>query len=97
MSPIVEIVAPARLGRSFRWLLSSTVINNVGRAIVLVALVATLVTGTVNIVIVLVALFVLGTALVRVRRFQRARGDPLVTVRQHHACDVGEPDRPRLR
>lgn len=121
MSRIVEIVAPARLSRSFRWLLSSTVINNVGdgialsagpllvasqtrdpflvsmallseylpvllfgvlggaaadrvdrvrmvvvvnvgRAIVLIALVATLVTGTVNIVVVLVALFVLGTA-----------------------------------
>jgi MFS family permease len=121
VSRIVEIVAPARLSRSFRWLLSSTVINNVGdgialsagpllvasqtrdpflvsmallseylpvllfgvlggaaadrvdrvrmvvvvnvgRAIVLIALVATLVTGTVNIVVVLVALFVLGTA-----------------------------------
>ena len=121
MSRIVELVAPARLSRSFRWLLSATVINNVGdgialsagpllvasqtrdpflvsmallseylpvllfgvlggaaadrvdrvrmvvvvnvgRAIVLIALVATLVTGTVNIVVVLVALFVLGTA-----------------------------------
>ena len=121
MSRVVEVVAPARLSRSFRWLLSSTVINNVGdgialsagpllvasqtrdpflvsmallseylpvllfgvlggaaadrvdrvrmvvvvnlgRAIVLVALVATLVTGTVNIAIVLIALFVLGTA-----------------------------------
>ena len=121
MRRIVEVVAPARLSRSFRWLLSSTVINNVGdgialsagpllvasqtrdpflvsmallseylpvllfgvlggaaadrvdrvrmvvvvnvgRAIVLIALVATLITGTVNIAIVLVALFVLGTA-----------------------------------
>ncbi len=112
---------PARLGRSFRWLLSATLINNVGdgiaysagpllvasqtrdpflvsmallsqylpvlifgviggaiadrvdrrrmvvvvdlgRAIVLVVLVATIVSGTVNIVIVLAALFVLGTA-----------------------------------
>ena len=112
---------PARLGRSFRWLLSATLINNVGdgiaysagpllvasqtrdpflvsmallsqylpvlifgvisgaiadrvdrrrmvvlvdlgRAIVLVVLVATIVSGTVNIAVVLAALFVLGTA-----------------------------------
>jgi MFS family permease len=118
---INETIAPARLGRSFRWLLSATVINNVGdgialaagpllvasqtrdpllvsmallseylpvllfgvlggaiadrldrkrmvvvvnigRAIVLLALVATIVSGTVNIAVVLIALFVLGTA-----------------------------------
>jgi len=112
---------PARLGRSFRWLLSATLIHNVGdgiaysagpllvasqtrdpflvsmallsqylpvlifgviggaiadrvdrrrmvvvvdlgRAIVLVVLVATIVSGTVNIAVVLAALFVLGTA-----------------------------------
>jgi len=114
-------VAPARLGRSFRWLLSATVVNNVGdgiaiaagpllvasqtrdpflvsmallsqylpvllfgvlggaiadrvdrrrmvvavdigRAVVLAALVTTIVSGNVNIAVVLVALFVLGTA-----------------------------------
>ena len=38
------------------------VVVNVGRAIVLLALVATIVSGTVNIAVVLVALFVLGTA-----------------------------------
>jgi MFS family permease len=118
---IVETVAPTRLGRSFRWLLSATVVTNVGdgiaisagpllvasqtrdpflvsmallseylpvllfgvlggaiadrvdrrrmvvvvnllRALVLVALVATIVTGNVNIAVVLAALFVLGTA-----------------------------------
>jgi MFS family permease len=118
---IIEVIVPARLGRSFRWLLSSTVLNNagdgvalaagpllvasetrdpflvsmallseylpvllfgvlggaaadrfnrqrmvvmvnLGRAIVLIALVATIVSGTVNIAIVLIALFVLGTA-----------------------------------
>ena len=117
----IETVAPARLGRSFRWLLSATIVNNVGdgvalaagpllvasqtrdpflvsmallseylpvllfgvlggaaadrfdrrrmvvvvnlaRAVVLVVLVATIVSGTVNIAVVLVALFVLGTA-----------------------------------
>ena len=117
----IEIVVPTRLGRSFRWLLSATLINNVGdgiaysagpllvasqtrdpflvsmallsqylpvlifgvisgaiadrvdrrrmvvvvdlgRAIVLVVLVATIVSGTVNIAVVLAALFVLGTA-----------------------------------
>ena len=118
---IIETLAPARLARSFRWLLSSTVINNVGdgialaagpllvasqtrdpllvsmallseylpvllfgvlggaaadrldrvrmvvvvnvaRAVVLGALVAIIVSGNVNIAVVLVALFVLGTA-----------------------------------
>lgn len=118
---ITETIAPSRLGRSFRWLLSSTVINNVGdgvalaagpllvasqtrdpflvsmallseylpvllfgviggaaadrfdrkrmvvavnvgRAFVLVVLVATIASGTVNIALVLVALFALGTA-----------------------------------
>lgn len=118
---IIEAIVPARLGRSFRWLLSSTVLNNVGdgvalaagpllvasqtrdpllvsmallaeylpvllfgvlggaaadrfdrkrmviavnvgRAIVLIALVATIVSGTVSIAVVLIALFVLGTA-----------------------------------
>ncbi|TAL07860.1 MAG: MFS transporter [Chloroflexota bacterium] len=118
---LVEIVVPARLGRSFRFLLSATVINNVGdgialsagpllvasatrdpllvsmallseylpvllfgvlggaiadrfdrrrlvvianlgRAIVLTALVATIASGTVNIALVLAALFILGTA-----------------------------------
>jgi MFS family permease len=118
---IIETLAPARLGRSFRWLLSATVISNAGdgialaagpllvasqtrdpllvsmallseylpvllfgvlggaaadrfdrvrmvvvvnvaRAVVLAALVATIANGTVNIAVVLVALFVLGTA-----------------------------------
>jgi MFS family permease len=118
---IVEAIVPARLGRSFRWLLSSTVLNNagdgvalaagpllvasqtrdpllvsmallaeylpvllfsvlggaaadrfdrkrmviavnLGRSIVLVILVAAIASGTVNIAVVLVALFVLGTA-----------------------------------
>jgi MFS family permease len=118
---IIELVVPARLGRNFRWLLSSTVINNagdgvvlaagpllvasqtrdpflvsmallseylpvllfgvvagaaadrldrrriviavnLGRSVVLTALVATIVGGTVNIGVVLAALFVLGTA-----------------------------------
>jgi len=118
---IIETIAPRRLGRSFRWLLAATVINNagdgvvisagpllvasqtrdpllvsmallseylpvllfgvlggaaadrfdrrrmvvvvnVGRALVLGALVAVIVTGTVNIAVVLVVLFVLGTA-----------------------------------
>jgi MFS family permease len=118
---IIETLAPARLGRSFRWLLSATVISNAGdgialaagpllvasqtrdpllvsmallseylpvllfgvlggaaadrfdrvrmvvvvnvaRAVVLAALVATIASGTVNIAVVLVALFVLGTA-----------------------------------
>lgn len=118
---MIETIAPSRLGRSFRWLLASTVVNNagdgialaagpllvasetrdpllvsmallseylpvllfgvlggaiadrfdrrrivvlvnLGRAAVLVALVATIVSGTVNIAVVLVALFILGTA-----------------------------------
>ncbi len=118
---IIEAVAPARLGRSFRWLLSASFINNVGdgvaisagpllvasqtrdpflvsmallseylpvllfgviggvaadrfdrkrmvvvvnlgRAFVLAALVVTIASGAVNIVLVLLALFVLGTA-----------------------------------
>jgi MFS family permease len=118
---IIETLAPPRLGRSFRWLLSATVINNAGdgialaagpllvasqtrdpllvsmallseylpvllfsvlggaaadrfdrvrmvvavnvvRAVVLGGLVAIIVSGNVNIAVVLVALFVLGTA-----------------------------------
>lgn len=118
---IVETILPGRLGRSFRWLLSASVVNNIGdgvilsagpllvasqtrdpflvsmallseylpvllfgvlggaaadrldrrrmvivvnigRAFVLVVLVATIATGVVNIALVLVALFVLGTA-----------------------------------
>ena len=121
LARLTETVVPARLGRSFRWLLSATVINNIGdgiaisagpllvasqtrdpvlvsmallseylpvllfgvlggaiadrvdrrrmvvfvnlgRTVVLVALVVTIVTGNVNIAVVLVALFVLGTA-----------------------------------
>ena len=121
LARIIEVVAPARLGRSFRWLLSATVVNNIGdgvaisagpllvasqtrdpllvsmallseylpallfgvvggaaadrfdrrrmvvfvnlgRAVVLAALVATIVSGTVSILVVLGALFVLGTA-----------------------------------
>ena len=117
----IEAVVPTRLGRSFRWLLSATIVNNVGdgivlaagpllvasltkdpflvslavlseylpvllfgvlggaaadrfnrrrmvivanlgRAAALVVLVATIVSGTVSIAIVLVTLFVLGTA-----------------------------------
>ncbi|HEY8830538.1 MAG TPA: MFS transporter, partial [Candidatus Limnocylindria bacterium] len=38
------------------------VVVNLGRAVVLIALVATIVSGTVNIAVVLVALFILGTA-----------------------------------
>jgi MFS family permease len=118
---ITETVAPARLGRSFRWLLGASFVNNTGdgialaagpllvasetqdpflvsmavlseylptlvfgiiggaaadrfdrkrmvvvvnivRAIVLALLVATIATGTVDIVVVLIALFALGTA-----------------------------------
>jgi len=121
LSRAVDIVAPRRLGSSFRWLLSATVINNVGdgvvvaagpllvasqtrdpflvslallseylpvllfgvvggvaadrferrrmvvaanllRASVLAVLTATIVTGTVSILLILVVLFVLGTA-----------------------------------
>ena len=36
-SRVVESVAPARLGRSFRWLLSATVVNNVGDGVALTA------------------------------------------------------------
>jgi MFS family permease len=118
---VVEPIAPARLGRSFRWLLSSAIVSNagdgialsagpllvasqtrdpllvsmallaevlpkllfgvlagaaadridrrriviamnVGRAIVLAVLAATIAGGTVNIAIILAALFILGTA-----------------------------------
>lgn len=118
---ILDVVAPPRLGRSFRWLLASALINNVGdgvviaagpllvasqtrdpflvslalvmqylpvflfgfvggvfadrfhrrrmvivadlcRALVMAALVVTIVSGTVNIALVLVAMFALGTA-----------------------------------
>jgi MFS family permease len=118
---ITETIAPTRLGRSFRWLLSATVVNNAGdgvviaagpllvasltrdpflvsmallseylpalifgivagaaadrldrrrivivvnftRAAILVALVATIASGTVSIALVLAVLFVLGTA-----------------------------------
>jgi MFS family permease len=118
---IAETISPARLGRSFRWLLASTTVNNIGdgialsagpllvasqtrdpflvslallseylpalvfgipggaiadrvdrkrmvivvnlgRAVVLGVLVATIVSGTVSIALVLLALFVLGTA-----------------------------------
>jgi MFS family permease len=121
LARVTEIVVPARLGRSFRWLLASSIINNagdgialaagpllvasetrdpflvsmallceylpvllfgvvggaaadrldrrrmvivvnLGRAVVLAVLVATIVTGAVNIAIVLAALFALGTA-----------------------------------
>lgn len=120
-APVLEVVAPARLGRSFRWLLSGSLVTNVGdgialaagpllvasqsrdpllvsmallaqtlpallfgvvagtvadrhdrrlivvgvnlgRAVVLAALAVTIATGTVNIAVVLAALFVLGTA-----------------------------------
>src|SRR3972149_1240223 len=118
---VVDVVVPARLGRSFRWLLSSALVSNIGdgialaagplliasqtsdpllvsmallaqvlpallfglvagaaadrldrrrivvgvnlvRAIVLTVLAATIASGTVNIAVVLVALFILGTA-----------------------------------
>ena len=118
---VIESVVPVRLGRSFRWLLSATVINNIGdgiaisagpllvasltrdpflvsmallsqflpvllfgvlggaiadrvdrrrmvvavdlgRAVVLTVLVITIVSGNVNIAVVLATLFVLGTA-----------------------------------
>jgi hypothetical protein len=118
---LTETIAPARLGRSFRWLLSATIVNNIGdgvaltagpllvasqtrdpflvsmallseylpallfgvlggvaadrfdrkrivvavnigRAFVLAVLVATIVSGTVSIALVLATLFVLGTA-----------------------------------
>jgi MFS family permease len=121
LARIVEAIVPARLGRSFRWLLSASFVNNagdgiavtagpllvasmtrdpflvsmallseylpvlvfgviggvaadrfdrkrmvvavnLGRAFVLAALVATIVSGSVNIALVLLALFILGTA-----------------------------------
>ena len=121
LARLVENVAPSRLGRSFRWLLASSVVNNIGdgvaitagpllvasqtrdpflvslallsgylpmllfgvvggvaadrfdrkrmviavnlgRAFVLVVLAMTIVSGVVNIALVLTALFVLGTA-----------------------------------
>ena len=121
LSPVVEAIAPVRLGTRFRWLLSASVVNNagdgvalaagpllvasqtrdpflvsmallsqwlpgllfaiiggvaadrfdrrrmvifvnVGRALVLAALVATIVSGSINIYLVLGALFLLGTA-----------------------------------
>jgi predicted MFS family arabinose efflux permease len=121
LARITETIVPARLGRSFRWLLSASFVNNagdgiavtagpllvasmtrdpflvsmallseylpvlvfgviggvaadrfdrkrmvvavnLGRAFVLVALVATIVSGSVNIALVLLALFILGTA-----------------------------------
>ena len=34
---IVEVLVPARLGRSFRWLLSATFVNNIGDGVVLAA------------------------------------------------------------
>ncbi len=37
VSRIAESIAPARLGRSFRWLLASTTVNNVGDGIALAA------------------------------------------------------------
>jgi MFS family permease len=121
LARFTDTIVPARLGRSFRWLLSASFVNNagdgiavtagpllvasmtrdpllvslallseylpvllfgviggvaadrfdrkrmvvlvnVGRAFVLVALVATIVSGVVNIALVLLALFILGTA-----------------------------------
>lgn len=37
LARIVEAVAPARLGRSFRWLLSATLVNNIGDGVVIAA------------------------------------------------------------
>jgi hypothetical protein len=37
LARITEVVMPARLGRSFRWLLSATVINHVGDGVALAA------------------------------------------------------------
>jgi predicted MFS family arabinose efflux permease len=34
---IIEVVVPARLGRSFRWLLSATLVNNIGDGVVIAA------------------------------------------------------------
>ena len=37
LSPIIDAVAPARLGTRFRWLLASTVVNNAGDGVALAA------------------------------------------------------------
>jgi MFS family permease len=37
LTRLTEAIAPARLGRSFRWLLSATVVNNVGDGVALTA------------------------------------------------------------
>jgi MFS family permease len=37
LARIVEAVTPARLGRSFRWLLSATLVNNIGDGVVIAA------------------------------------------------------------
>lgn len=37
LAPVTEAVAPTRLGRSFRWLLSAAVINNVGDGVAIAA------------------------------------------------------------
>ncbi len=37
LAPIAETIAPARLGRSFRWLLSAAIVNNTGDGIALAA------------------------------------------------------------
>jgi MFS family permease len=37
LTRLIEVIAPPRLGRSFRWLLSATVVNNIGDGIVLSA------------------------------------------------------------
>ena len=36
-APITETVVPARLGRSFRWLLAATIVNQAGDGVVLAA------------------------------------------------------------
>ena len=36
-APITETIVPARLGRSFRWLLAATIVNNAGDGVVLAA------------------------------------------------------------
>lgn len=36
-APAVEAILPARLGRSFRWLLSASVVTNVGDGVALAA------------------------------------------------------------
>jgi MFS family permease len=37
LSPVIETIVPARLGRSFRWLLAATTITNVGDGVALAA------------------------------------------------------------